>query len=123
MMRTKAIVAVLLALLFSACGPKLREPAKVKPKRMTGDCGVARGVAVTQDQAVCIAGLAGLRVSEGEYDIRAATSSSRAPTWIIDEHCGDQNPHCIGIVISQTTGTILDTRYLYPVRERADASR
>jgi hypothetical protein len=116
------LVALLVALL-AACGPGLREPATVKPRQIAGQCGVREGAAVDEAQALCIAGLAGLRVGEGECTIRAATSSSRAPTWVIDEVCGAANPRCIGIVVSQTTGTILDTRYLYAVRELERDSR
>ena len=116
-MRMKTVLVVLLALLLAACaGPKLRESAKVKPKKMHRECGIQENVPVTAEQAVCIAGLAGINVNDDAYGMREARAPSGAATWIIDETCGSANPKCIGIVVSQVDGAILDTRYLYAIK-------
>ena len=63
-MRWKAVLAILVALLLTACaGPKLRKAAKVKPKKMSRECGVRKDIPLDEEQALCIAGLAGIKSS------------------------------------------------------------
>ena len=123
-MRKTIVLAILLALPVIGCaGPKLRTAADVKPKQIRELCGLRETQTVNDSQALCIAQLAGLRLIEGQYTIRAARSLSDESTWIIDETCSPQNPRCIGITVRRSDGRILDTRYLYVIRGYGRASR
>ena len=123
-MRTTAILTILLALVLAACGgPKLRKPAKVKPKQMHRNCDVVESSPISAEQAICIARLAGIHVDDDTHSIRAGKAPSGLATWIIDETCGAANPECIGIVVSQADGMILDTRYLYVIKADDSAQR
>ena len=117
-MRTTMALAVLAGLLAASCGgPKLREPETIKPKRMRESCGLVEGTPLTEEQALCVARTVGLNVDEGAFSLRSARTSALEATWVIDEICGDANPECIGIVVRQSDGAILETRYLYVVKE------
>ena len=118
-MRAMSVLAILVGLLAGACagGPKLREPETIKPKRMRQSCGLVEGTPLSEEQALCVARTSGLNVSEGAYTMRSASTSALEATWIIEEECGDKNPECIGIVVRQSDGAILDTRYLYVIRD------
>ena len=118
-MRAMLVLAILAGLIAGSCagGPKLREPASIKPKAMRESCGLVEGTPLTEEQAICVARVSGLNVSEGAYSMRSAKTSALEATWIIDENCGDVNPECIGIVVRQSDGAILDTRYLCVVKE------
>jgi hypothetical protein len=123
-MRSSAVLAALLGLVALSCGgPKLREPATVEPKTMNELCEIREGVSLTMEQAVCVARAAGLDVGEDRYSIRRGLSQKGLATWVVDEICDDANPKCIGIVVRQSDGEILDTRYLYVVREYGSAMR
>ena len=114
--RRVAIVACTLSL--ACAGPKLREPKKLKPKKVSANCHVEEGNNVSRDQALCIARLAGLNVAEGQFTIREARSLQREAVWIVEELCGELNPRCIGIAIRQADGTLANTRYLYVFEDR-----
>ena len=112
---------VALAMLFTlpaiGCkGPKPRSAADIKPKRVVSQCELLEGQQVTEEQALCIARLAGLSLVAREFTIREARALSGESTWVIDEECSPHNPECIGITVRRSDGAILDTRYLYVIR-------
>lgn len=116
MKRTIAL-ALLLAWIAAGCaGPKLRTASDFKPKRARALCELREGRELTEEQALCIGRLAGLRLEAGEYTIREARSLSGESTWVIDEECSPHNPKCIGITVRSSDGMVLDTRYLYVIR-------
>lgn len=113
-------VLVLLALCVVACGPRLREAHEVTPEQLGGLCGVTASVEVTREQAICIAGLAGLNIDGGELVVRESGELGGGPTWVVEEVCDARNPQCIGVAIRRSDGTIADTRYLYAIKARTD---
>jgi hypothetical protein len=115
-MRFRALLLILVGCLALSCaGPKLRSAAKVKPKAIRDSCGAVEGEALDEEQALCVARLSGLDVSEGRYSIRAGLSQEGAETWVVEEVCDRDNPECIGVVVRRSDGKILDTRYLYVI--------
>lgn len=106
-----------LALLAVSCGGgTLREPARVKPAALREACAIGPG-GVTREQALCVAHRAGLRVDDGAVAVREEHTSGGPGSWVVDESCEAHPADCIGIVVSRADGSILDTRYLYVVKE------
>ena len=110
--RSVVIAAGILGLL--ACGgPQLRSPNKIKPSEVREECHGAEGGQISEEQAVCIARLAGLNVADEMHTIRSARAVNGEAVWVVEERCNDQNPRCIAISIRERDGEIVNTRYLY----------
>ena len=121
-MQFRAILALLIGCLALGCaGPKLRQAAKVKPEAIRSSCAAVEGQALSEEQALCVARLCGLNLDQGRYTVRRGLSQQGAATWVIEEVCDRDNLECIGVVVRQSDGKVLDTRYLYLIKEYGKA--
>ena len=93
-------VALLGCLVLPAC---LGKGLKFDAERLQRKCDVTAGVELTQDQASCIAKVAGLK--EGKkcpFEIVESTDEVQGPVYDVLESCSG-----IGIRIRKTSGEIL----------------
>jgi len=120
--RCGLLVPLLVAVLCCA-GPKLREPKKLKPKKVGRQCQLEAGDEVSRAQAQCIAEMAGLHAGPDEATIEPGHSLRREPIWLVEERCTAQNPRCIAITIRKGDGVVLNVRYLYVWNKSGGATK
>jgi hypothetical protein len=108
---------VALGLSLACCGgPALRRPETVSPATLRERCWITTD-GVSREQAICVARQVGLRDSDAPFHVREATTAVGVKVWVVDEDCETGPADCIGIEIDRRNGTVLETRYLYAVKD------
>jgi hypothetical protein len=108
-----------------ACSHKnLRTPREVSARQTRRDCELCPGEELSRKQAICVAGLAGLRVQAEGLTVRETTSLSGQAIWVVEEPCTPNIPDCLAVSIRKADGRIVNRRFLF-LREiyPADESR